>query len=401
MLPREARKVRSASVAKGTMPASGVLVSGEALNRERRARCDVLFVLTHLSPGGTLEIMILIAGELRALGLRVEIVSLYRGTGADVRALDCDVLVDQEQLGIGGYVKAFFKLAKRTRATRPAAVLSFMPVANVLGAISATLSGVRCRIASHHQTRTAQHVAVRIFDWVLGSLGIYRHAVAVSQSVRASFSKYPRAYLERVHVIPNAIRPVSPCADKSTVRKSLCVAPDATLLAVVGRLVAQKNLLTTIAAISRVPDVHIVLVGEGPLRSEIESYIASAGLQRRIILVGQIDHQAALDVLFASDLFVQLSFFEGRSIALLEALAARKAILASDIASQREAMTMDDGRLAGIVVDPADEDAIAAAVATITQDEGLRRELAARAGALAAGLDPAQMGRDYVALLKG
>jgi glycosyltransferase involved in cell wall biosynthesis len=124
-------------------------------------------------------------------------------------------------------------------------------------------------------------------------------------------------------------------------------------------------------------------------------------LQRRIILVGQIDHQAALDVLFASDLFVQLSFFEGRSIALLEALAARKAILASDIASQREAMIMDDGRLAGIVVDPADEDAIAAAVATITQDEGLRRELAARAGALAAGLDPAQMGRDYVALLKG
>jgi glycosyltransferase involved in cell wall biosynthesis len=383
------------------MPATSVLLSGETLRIERYARCDVLFVLTHLSPGGTLEVLVLIANELRALGLRVEIVALYRGAKGDPHGLDCEILVDRERLGVGGYIQAFMKLAKRMRSAPPAAVLSFMPLANVFGAISAALAGVRCRVASHHQTRTAQHVLVRVFDWIFGSFGIYRHTVAVSESVRASFSKYPRAYVDRVRVIPNAIRPISPCADRLSVRSSLGVASNAVLFSVIGRLAVQKNVLTTIAAVARVPEVCVVLVGDGPQRSDIESYIAAAGLERRVILVGQLDHQAAVDILFASDVFVQLSLFEGRSIALLEALCARKAILASNVAAQKEVITMSDGRLAGLIVDPKDEDTIAAAMSVLAKDEALRRELAARAGALAAELDPVQMGRDYVALLKG
>ena len=204
-----------------------------------------------------------------------------------------------------------------------------------------------------------------------------------------------------MHVIPNAIKPIFPHADKLAVRKSLGIAPDAILLAAIGRLSAEKNLLRTLAGTARVPNVNIVLVGDGPQRSEIESYVASLGLNQRIVLVGHVDHQSAIDILFAADVFVQLSHFEGRSIALLEALFAKKPILASDIEAQREVLTMDDGTLAGIVANPMDESAIAAAISTIASSERLRLELGAKAGTLAARLDLGRMGQEYVALLKG
>jgi glycosyltransferase involved in cell wall biosynthesis len=382
------------------MPASSALFGSEVLDIDRCHQRVVLFVLTHAGPGGTLEVLRLVTRELQALGQRVEIVSLYRGH-SHPEDIDCDVLVDDRRPGVFGYVAALVKLAKRTRTTRPAAVVGFMPVANLFGAVAAMLAGVRCRISSHHQMRTAQHWTVRALDWIFGTTGAYSRTVVVSESVRDSFRSYPKTYVDRMRVIPNAIGPISPRIDRLTVRNALGIPQDAVLLASIGRLSAAKNALRTVVATARVSDVCIVLVGDGPQRPEVERYIASEGLEGRIILAGQLDHQAAVDILFASDVFVHLSLFEGRSMAMLEALSAGKAILASDIAAQKEVMRMQDGRLAGLAVEPLDEGAITTAITSLARDEKLRRELAFRARALAAELNPAQMGRDYVALLKG
>jgi glycosyltransferase involved in cell wall biosynthesis len=179
------------------------------------------------------------------------------------------------------------------------------------------------------------------------------------------------------------------------------VAPDSILVAVVGRLSAEKNLLTTLAAAARVPNIQIVLVGGGPQRPEIERYIGSCNLNSKVILMGHVDRQTAIDILFAADIFVQLSLFEGRSVALLEALAAKKAILASDIDAQKEVLRMDDGTFAGFVADPLDEDAITAALSALANSADLRIELGAKAGILAERSNPGRMGRDYMTLLKG
>jgi glycosyltransferase involved in cell wall biosynthesis len=363
--------------------------------------CDVLLVITKLDQGGTLEVLALVVKELQALGLRVRTIALYRGAAdaGTLRRLDCDVLVDRERLNLTGYAGAFLKLAYRIWAIRPAAVLSFMPATNVMSTVVAAFVGIRCRIASHHQPSAVQHGLLRNVDALLGALGIYSQVIAVSESVRASFANYPRAYFGRVRVIPNAVAPISPRVDRLEIRNLLAVAPHTTLVVVVGRLAGQKNLLTTLAAAARVPNTKIVLVGDGPQRPEIERFIASSGLDARVVLAGQLDHQAVIDILFAADVFVQLSLFEGRSIALLEALVAKKAILASDIEEQREVLRMDDGTLAGIVADPRDQDAIAAALSVLARSADLRLELGAKAGILAERLNPRRMGQDYLALL--
>jgi glycosyltransferase involved in cell wall biosynthesis len=375
------------------------LVTPTAISRHR---CDALLLISHLQPGGTLEMLLLVARELRALGFRVALMALYRGNvDASHDLPECDVLVDREALDFKGYVEAFGRLAIRMRALQPAAVLGLQPAANIFGALAGTLTGVRRRVCSHHQASFAEHRLLRIMDRVLSRIGLYSQTVFVSRSVCDTFRGYPHRYMGRYCVIPNGILPIEAQNEAWKVRRSLAIRPDAVLFVALGRLSKEKNLLNTIAAAGRVPNVQFVLVGEGPQRSEIENFIKHASLQDRTLLLGKLEHQAAVDILFAADVFVQLSEREGRSLALLEALYAGKAILASDIPAQREALTSPDGTLAAMVCDPAKQELIAAAMSTMANDKALRRELEAKAIAMRAELDSGRMGRDYALVING
>ena len=369
--------------------------------QQEHGRCDAVLVITHLSPGGTLEMFLLIAQELRALGLRVALVAIYRGRGSALDDDGCDVLIDREALGISGYARAFVELIVRMWQLGPAAVLTFQPAANILGAIAGFCAGARTRIASQHQASSAVNAMLRWIDRVLGSVGLYSGVITVSRSVQQSFVAYPTAYNHRMRVIPNAIHPVAPRTARAVVRRSLGIRENAVLLISVGRLSKEKNVIKTIAGATRVPDVNLVLVGDGPERKDIESYVAGAGLNERVLLLGHVNHQRAVDILFASDVFVQLSEWEGRSLALMEALLARVPVLASDIPAQREALTLPDGTLAGLLCDQSNETAIYKAVEVLAGNERLRTELASRAEVIARAFDPARMGREYALMLSG
>jgi glycosyltransferase involved in cell wall biosynthesis len=97
--------------------------------------------------------------------------------------------------------------------------------------------------------------------------------------------------------------------------------------------------------------------------------------------------------------FLQLSFSEGRSVALLEALCAERPIVASDIASQAEVLSLASGQSAGILCDPSDVDAMANAIRMVSDRPDLRRFLSERAASLKPKIDPQEMGRGYAALL--
>ncbi len=81
------------------------------------------------------------------------------------------------------------------------------------------------------------------------------------------------------------------------------------------------------------PNTHLLLVGDGPLRPQIEHAIQKKGLSPHITLTGVRDGKI---MLAAMDVFVFPSLFEGMSNALLEAMAAGKPIIASDIQENRE-----------------------------------------------------------------
>jgi glycosyltransferase involved in cell wall biosynthesis len=344
----------------------------------------------------------LLTQELSRSGLRVRVAALYRGSGAPLAAAYgpvWQVLVDEPELTWSGYLTAFLRLVRLIRQRRPDAVIGMMPAANIITAVAARLFQIRNRIATHHQMVRTEHIVLRLADRVFGTIGLFSHVVAVSTSIGKALERYPKGYTRRLSVIPNAIEEIAPTASSENTRVRWGIDANAVVFTAIGRLSAEKNLLNTIAAVGRVPGSRLVLVGAGPLEDELVNYLSEHGLSHRVLLTGHLDHQSAIDILFASDVFLQLSFSEGRSVALLEALCAEKPIIASNIPSQAEVLALASGQSAGILCDPSNVDAIADAIRMVSDRPDLRRFLSERAASLKRKIDPIEMGRSYAALL--
>jgi glycosyltransferase involved in cell wall biosynthesis len=139
------------------------------------------------------------------------------------------------------------------------------------------------------------------------------------------------------------------------------LADDTPLAVFTGRLHEGKRLDVLIAAWQQIVrsgrDARLWLVGEGPEHEALQRQIGDLGLSGKVSLVGAFD--CVEDLLFAADLFVLPSREEGLSQALLEAMAAGRPVVASDIPGNRRAV--DDG-VQGLLTPVGDATALADAV---------------------------------------
>jgi glycosyltransferase involved in cell wall biosynthesis len=146
-----------------------------------------------------------------------------------------------------------------------------------------------------------------------------------------------------------------------------------------GRLHESKGLFELVRAWARVtaqlPNARLWFAGEGPARDALLGEIAELGLDGRVVLCGAFD--SVDDLLAAANLFVLPSWEEGMSLALLEAMAAGKPIVASDIPANRT--LLDDG-VHGLLVPVREPAPLAEAlIRLLTQPElAARLALAAR-----------------------
>jgi teichuronic acid biosynthesis glycosyltransferase TuaC len=162
----------------------------------------------------------------------------------------------------------------------------------------------------------------------------------------------------RVRVIANGcdagiFRPQS----RGAVRAALGIEPDARLVVYVGRLVAEKGLRELLAAAALLaaadPRLQFALVGEGPLRGELERWIA-ANPGTRVRLPGA---QAPADVarwMAASDLVTLPSYSEGHPNVLVEALACGRPVVATPVGGIPEVVDA----ASGVLVKPRDVPAL-------------------------------------------
>jgi glycosyltransferase involved in cell wall biosynthesis len=125
-----------------------------------------------------------------------------------------------------------------------------------------------------------------------------------------------------------------------------------------------------------VRSLRLVLVGDGPLRREHEQLARALSLQERVDFLGSRSRSEVVRLLRECELFVLPSRSEPFGIVVAEALACRKAVVASAVGGIPE--IIEDGR-SGVLVKPDDPDALARAVLELLADEG-RRESLGRAG---------------------
>lgn len=358
------------------------------MNAERELR--LAFLLGRLKSGGAELQMISLARGLVDHGFRVDFVcrsgvgpldQRARATGAAVHAIGARSTPGTARGTLYGRRLAkhvgWITLARRERYD---IVDAWLHPTDFIAALTRPFTGIPVIAAARRDrlpraglgpATTVLHATVnRLTDVVVANAEIIAADVIRDQGMSPS----------RVRVIHNGVE--IPQAFTQAARRAQRAALGATdksfIIGCVGNFRTMKRHDLLITAFARLlpehPHLRLVLVGDGDLRPQIESQLASQGLVNHVVLTGTVGELPPLYDAF--DLFVQASNSEGLPNVLLEASAAGLPIVATDAGGSREVVR--DGET-GILVQPDDLDAIIAAMRQAVVDEGLRRTLGSAA----------------------
>jgi glycosyltransferase involved in cell wall biosynthesis len=287
------------------------------------------------------------------------------------------------------------RFARLLGRLRPDVVHGVLPHAYVVGAVAAWLAGVPVVVAGRRSLanfkrgrpvyRLAEPVVNRWTDLVIANCHAVREDTLASERLDPG----------KVVVVHNGLEvtrydaPVDP-----ELRAALQVGPGSVVI-VVANLIAYKGhtfFLKAWAEVCRAwPDAVALLVGDGPERAALEALARELGVAERVRFLGSRTDVPAL--LAISDLLVHPSTEEGFCNAILEAMAAGRPVVATDVGGNREAVV--DGET-GLLVPSRAARPLAAAIASMLErpDLAKRMGIAARQR-VAAEFDRSVMVRRY------
>jgi glycosyltransferase involved in cell wall biosynthesis len=258
------------------------------------------------------------------------------------------------------------------------ALISFTPHSNLLSLPIAWLAGVPVRIGTHHG-----HIegSSNLLSWMHGRLTnsrICTSMVAVSAQVREYEIEREGSIANRIIVIENGIEPFQDVEilkrNRDQVRKQIGVETDTTLLLTVGRLTIQKGHTILLDAVPEIIKKHrkvkFVFAGEGPQKQALQAKVSELNLGDYVKFLGV--RNEVPELLYAADIFVQPSLWEGLSLALLEALQAGLPVVATRVEGVVD--VVEDGCHA-ILVAANDPAALAAGIEKLLGDASLRKGL--------------------------
>lgn len=205
--------------------------------------------------------------------------------------------------------------------------------------------------------------------------------IAVSQDVAEILRTREGVPEDKLLVIPNGVdveRFQAGRSGRESVRNQLGLPDGAVVVGTVARLVEPKALHILIKAVAQVskavPQVRLVIVGDGPLRGDLERCAADEGIGDRVLFAGL--RSDIPEVLAAFDIFTLSSISEGLPVSLLEAMAAGKPIVATMVGGIPEVVT---DRREGLLVPSGDPKALAGAIRELACDPKLATHLGRQA----------------------
>jgi starch synthase (maltosyl-transferring) len=330
---------------------------------------SIALVITDLDVGGAERALTALATRLSPDRWRVGVFCLS-GPGALAEAiraagLPCECL----DVGRRNPIRAVSRLAKALRRFGPDLVQGFLFHANLAARLAApwagrprppVLGGIRVAERQRRWHLTLDRWTSRL---VVGE-------VCVSQGVLAYSRDVGGLDPSRLTVIPNGIDPAPIDAAGPVPRAAIGIPDDAHLALFVGRLDPQKGLPDLLDAAERMiaqrPAWHLALAGDGPERARLlEALESRPPLQGRVHRLGRRDDVPGL--LKAADVLVLPSHWEGMPNVVLEAMAARRAVVGTAVEGTEDLVI--PGRT-GWLVPPRDPAALAQALDEAAEDPG-------------------------------
>lgn len=221
--------------------------------------------------------------------------------------------------------------------------------------------------------------------------------IAVSEHTRGDVIRLLGVPAERVHTVPNGVdesfRPL-PEEEIGQFREQQQL-PERFILCI-STLEPRKNLTTLIYAYAALGETEHTLVlggGRGWQYEQVFATVEELGLGDRVWFPGFISHEELPYWYNAADMFVFPSIYEGFGLPPLEAMACGTPVIVSDSSSLPEVVGS-----AGLLVDPADEDTLAAAIHRVSTDPDLAASMAERGLSRAAEFSWRSSARDTAAV---
>jgi len=339
-------------------------------------RIKVLFLITELNVGGAEMVVAKMAAHLNKDRFHCSVCSLLPdGRLADVlqeqgvKTLSLDI---KSKLDLGG----LFKLVRLLRREKIDILHTHLFHVNLLGRIAGRLAGVPVIISHQHGVERNRSKVRSLLDRLTS-----RYAdlvISTCEVVKETLIKRDKISPGKIRIIYNGVETPNVNVESSSVRRDLGIALDAPVIGVVANLRPMKGYDTFLKAarmiLDEVENARFLIVGGGPLEDELKALAFKLGIWPQTIFTGFRDDVPNL--LATMDVFVLPSLWEGVPMALLEAMAMAKPVVATEVGGIPEIVI--DG-VTGLLVPPRDPDALAEAIIALLQDRE-RAEAMGQAG---------------------
>lgn len=351
----------------------------------------IVRVIARLNVGGPAHHVTILSDRLRAHGYETLLVAgrvgAHEGSLAHL-AHDRDVaLVEIPDLGPEvrplADLRALIALTRLLWREQPDLLHTHTAKAGALGRLAALLARPRARpivVHTYHGHVLSRYFGVpartafRVIEWTLARFT--DRLVGVSQATVDDLVALRVARRERFSVVPVGLELDAFLAvdgePEGTLRDDLGGGDDP-LFVYVGRLAPIKRVDLLIQAMSRLKaqdvSVRLAVVGDGESRTEIEGLIRTLGVEDRVAVLGFRDRVE--EVYAAADAAVLCSDDEGTPVSLIEAAAAGRPCVATDVGGVSDVVTPSTG----ILVPPNDPEALAHAMRRLAEAPELRHEM--------------------------
>ena len=283
-------------------------------------------------------------------------------------------------------MSALKSLVKLFRRRRPDVVGTHLSKAGALGRVAARIAGVRVIVHTYHAKafyvfdQRWKEQATILSERVLTRLG--SGSIVVSEKQKRDFVNLRIDSPGRLRVVRYGLkleRYLEAPSLPHTLREEIGLPPASRLVGVVGRLVNMKGqevfIRAAVTLARQFDDLFFVLVGDGDDRPRYETLVDELRLRDRVIFLGW--RRDVPSVLGNFDVVVlpTVNDFEGTPLAVIEALAANRPVVATDVGGVSEVIR--DGET-GLLVPVRDEGAIVRAVAAMLSNSAQASEMAER-----------------------
>jgi glycosyltransferase involved in cell wall biosynthesis len=198
----------------------------------------------------------------------------------------------------------------------------------------------------------------------------------VSNAVSSYFYEIAGVPTERIVTILNGVnvREFSNSNGGYGKRKELGFSQQEQLVGIIGNLRKQKNHQNLLKAFSMIcksiPALHLVLCGDGECRKELENLAYNLGITSQVHFLGyRLD---ASEIMSTFDVYCLPSFYEGMPLSLMEAWAAGKPVVATDVIGIKELVRHEEN---GILVPSNNPEKLAEGLLRVLKDEDLRERI--------------------------